>query len=184
LKYCVVSLHTLDVFLSHCRSIVLKHQSQHSGIAIPTAFCKQLLPDYEGGETHPSHPRFGSSSTKDERSLDERKQGCKLHRSCWPWALGFQPCCSREGLTSATPWSSTMASFSQLASSPEEPYFDRRFPRYRGEDTSPTGRREIWGWYAYGIAAEVFAVCGVGTYCRKIFRRLVLTLQARSSPSP
>ncbi|KAL4741245.1 autophagy-related protein 22-2 [Aspergillus similis] len=57
-----------------------------------------------------------------------------------------------------------MASFSQLASSPEEPDFDRRFPRYRGEDTSPTDRREIWGWYAYGIAAEVFAVCGVGSF--------------------
>ncbi|KAL4757358.1 MFS transporter [Aspergillus foveolatus] len=57
-----------------------------------------------------------------------------------------------------------MASFFQLASSPEESDFDRQFPRYRGEDTSPTGRREIWGWYAYGIAAEVFAVCGVGSF--------------------
>ncbi|KAL5002982.1 autophagy-related protein 22-2 [Aspergillus recurvatus] len=57
-----------------------------------------------------------------------------------------------------------MASFSQLASSPEEPDSRSRSPRYRGEDTSPTDRREIWGWYAYGIAAEVFAVCGVGSF--------------------
>ncbi|RDW74532.1 MFS transporter [Aspergillus mulundensis] len=57
-----------------------------------------------------------------------------------------------------------MASFSQLPSSPEEAGSGRRSPRYRGEDTSPTDRREIWGWYAYGIAAEVFAVCGVGSF--------------------
>ncbi|KAK5788153.1 hypothetical protein VI817_009111 [Penicillium citrinum] len=38
----------------------------------------------------------------------------------------------------------------------------QRPPRYAGEDTTPTSRREILGWYAYGIAAEVFAVCGVG----------------------
>lgn len=39
----------------------------------------------------------------------------------------------------------------------------QRPPRYAGEDTSPTSHRELLGWYAYGIAAEVFAVCGVGT---------------------
>ncbi|KAJ5660506.1 Major facilitator superfamily domain general substrate transporter [Penicillium longicatenatum] len=40
----------------------------------------------------------------------------------------------------------------------------QRPPRYAGEDTTPTTRREIHGWYAYGIAAEVFAVCGVGSF--------------------
>ncbi|CAG8163573.1 unnamed protein product [Penicillium salamii] len=40
----------------------------------------------------------------------------------------------------------------------------QRPPRYAGEDTTPTGRREILGWYSYGIAAEVFAVCGVGSF--------------------
>jgi len=38
----------------------------------------------------------------------------------------------------------------------------RRRPRYEGEDTSETTEREVRGWYAYGLAAEVFAVCGVG----------------------
>ena len=36
--------------------------------------------------------------------------------------------------------------------------------RYDGEDTSPTTTRELNGWYAYPIAAEVFAVVAVGTY--------------------
>ncbi|KAJ5900103.1 Major facilitator superfamily domain general substrate transporter [Penicillium taxi] len=40
----------------------------------------------------------------------------------------------------------------------------QRTPRYAGEDTTPTTHREILGWYAYGIAAEVFAVCGVGSF--------------------
>ena len=35
---------------------------------------------------------------------------------------------------------------------------------YEGEDTSPTTSRELWGWYAYGFAAEVFVVCGVGSF--------------------
>ncbi|RQM07838.1 hypothetical protein DH86_00000718, partial [Scytalidium sp. 3C] len=40
----------------------------------------------------------------------------------------------------------------------------RRAPRYEGEDTSVTSNRELWGWYAYSIAGEVFAVCGVGSF--------------------
>lgn len=40
----------------------------------------------------------------------------------------------------------------------------RRRPRYEGEDTSETTDREIRGWYAYGVAAEIFAVCGVGKF--------------------
>ena len=39
----------------------------------------------------------------------------------------------------------------------------RRQPQYPNEDVSLTTQREIRGWYSYGIAAEVFAVCGVGT---------------------
>lgn len=39
---------------------------------------------------------------------------------------------------------------------------EQRPPRYAGEDTTPTSHREVLGWYSYGIAAEVFAVCGVG----------------------
>jgi UMF1 family MFS transporter len=34
--------------------------------------------------------------------------------------------------------------------------------RYDGEDTSATTNRELNGWYAYPIAAEVFAVVAVG----------------------
>ncbi|PLB51041.1 hypothetical protein P170DRAFT_355853 [Aspergillus steynii IBT 23096] len=52
------------------------------------------------------------------------------------------------------------------SATPDSPAEDvrQRPPRYPGEDTTPTSRREILGWYAYGIAAEVFAVCGVGSF--------------------
>ena len=33
-------------------------------------------------------------------------------------------------------------------------------PRYSGEDTRLTSRKELSGWYSYGFAAEVFVVCG------------------------
>lgn len=52
--------------------------------------------------------------------------------------------------------------FAAFQSSPGEGV-QQRPPRYAGEDTTPTSRREILGWYSYGIAAEVFAVCGVGS---------------------
>lgn len=34
--------------------------------------------------------------------------------------------------------------------------------RYEGDDTTYTSPRELWAWYSYGSAAEVFSVCGVG----------------------
>ncbi|PYH87587.1 MFS transporter family protein [Aspergillus ellipticus CBS 707.79] len=54
-------------------------------------------------------------------------------------------------------------SFASPSASPVEDV-PARAPRYPGEDMTPTTRKELWGWYAYGIAAEVFAVCGVGSF--------------------
>lgn len=50
----------------------------------------------------------------------------------------------------------------------------QRPAKYPGEDTTPTSKREIWGWYAYGIAAEVFAVCGVGmlTFICTLYKKI------------
>ena len=39
----------------------------------------------------------------------------------------------------------------------------QRAPRYDEEDTSFTTGKELRGWYSYGLAAETFAVCGIGT---------------------
>ncbi|KAI5289124.1 Autophagy protein 22 [Ascosphaera aggregata] len=41
---------------------------------------------------------------------------------------------------------------------------DSQPPRFEGEDATPTTESELRGWYIYGIAAEVFAVCGVGAF--------------------
>ncbi|KAB5579882.1 autophagy protein Atg22 [Coniochaeta sp. 2T2.1] len=42
---------------------------------------------------------------------------------------------------------------------------DRRAPpRYPGEDTRPTSDKEIKGWYAYAFAAEVYVICGIGSF--------------------
>jgi MFS transporter, UMF1 family len=34
--------------------------------------------------------------------------------------------------------------------------------RYAEEDTRPTSQKEQYGWYSYGFAAEVFAICAMG----------------------
>merc|ERR1712093_698775 len=54
--------------------------------------------------------------------------------------------------------------FSSQAISMEQGSSRRRAPRYDGEDVSPTTSQELKGFYAYGLAAEVFAVCGVGSF--------------------
>lgn len=55
---------------------------------------------------------------------------------------------------------------------------DRPPPAYDGEDTRPTSRKELLGFYAYSFAAEVFVVCGLGAF-------IPITLEdlARGSPS-
>ncbi|KAI1676520.1 hypothetical protein KJE20_13769, partial [Pyrenophora tritici-repentis] len=45
-------------------------------------------------------------------------------------------------------------------------------PSYEGEDTSPTTERELKGWFAYPIAAEVFAVVAVGAFLPVILEQL------------
>jgi UMF1 family MFS transporter len=37
-------------------------------------------------------------------------------------------------------------------------------PAYPGEDTRPTSRKELLGFYTYSFAAEVFVVCGLGAF--------------------
>ncbi|KAI9720600.1 MAG: hypothetical protein M1812_002780 [Candelaria pacifica] len=39
-----------------------------------------------------------------------------------------------------------------------------RVPQYPGEDTRLTSKKELSGWYSYGWAAEVFVVCGIGSF--------------------
>jgi hypothetical protein len=34
--------------------------------------------------------------------------------------------------------------------------------QYEGEDSRLTSRKELAGWYSYGWAAEVFAICAMG----------------------
>lgn len=36
--------------------------------------------------------------------------------------------------------------------------------RHEDEDTRPTSRKELAGWYSYGWAAEVFAICAMGSF--------------------
>jgi hypothetical protein len=57
--------------------------------------------------------------------------------------------------------------------------------RYADEDTRPTSQKELWGWYSYGWAAEVFAICAMGKNNGHSIRDiLILFPQAPSSPSP
>ncbi|TKA67972.1 Autophagy-related protein 22-2, partial [Cryomyces minteri] len=43
---------------------------------------------------------------------------------------------------------------------------------YEDEDMRLTSRKELWGFYAYGWAAEVFVVCGIGSFVPIILEQL------------
>ncbi|KAI9823577.1 MAG: Autophagy protein 22 [Thelocarpon impressellum] len=55
-------------------------------------------------------------------------------------------------------------SFSDPSSAENGRAVEQHGPRYTGEDTRDTSRKELAGWYSYGWAAEVFIVCGVGSF--------------------
>jgi UMF1 family MFS transporter len=37
-------------------------------------------------------------------------------------------------------------------------------PQFLGQDMRPTSRKELMGWYSYAWAAEVFVICGMGSF--------------------
>ena len=67
-----------------------------------------------------------------------------------------------------------------------ELYVEDDPPRYPGDDTRPTSRKEISGWYSYGFAAEVFVICGVGSFIpitlEQLSRERGFLLTDRSKP--
>ncbi|KAL9129641.1 MAG: hypothetical protein Q9217_001959 [Psora testacea] len=68
-------------------------------------------------------------------------------------------------------------------SDPEDP---DDLPQYPGEDTRPTSKKEISGWYSYGFAAEVFVICGMGSFLpialEQLSRERGFLLSDRSKP--
>ncbi|TKA77651.1 hypothetical protein B0A55_04622 [Friedmanniomyces simplex] len=67
---------------------------------------------------------------------------------------------------STSPSRHTNSSSSMGSLGPAEPPAAEttREPAYPGEDTRPTSRRELLGFYTYSFAAEVFVVCGLGAF--------------------
>ncbi|KAI9788583.1 MAG: Autophagy protein 22 [Peltula sp. TS41687] len=59
-------------------------------------------------------------------------------------------------------------------------------PRYPGEDTRPTSQKELAGWYSYGWAAEVFVICGIGSFIpitlEQLARERGVLLSDKSTP--
>jgi|SRR5688572_4161737 UMF1 family MFS transporter len=41
-------------------------------------------------------------------------------------------------------------------------------PLYLGQDSRPTSRKELLGWYAYAFAAETYIICGIGMFSSSV----------------
>ncbi|KAF3936930.1 hypothetical protein ABW19_dt0207305 [Dactylella cylindrospora] len=48
----------------------------------------------------------------------------------------------------------------------------RSTPGYPDEDTRPTSKKEIYGWYSYAWASEVFAICAMGSFIPVLLEQL------------
>ncbi|KAK6539601.1 Autophagy protein 22 [Orbilia ellipsospora] len=48
----------------------------------------------------------------------------------------------------------------------------RTAPAYPDEDTRPTSKKEIYGWYSYAWASEVFAICAMGSFIPVLLEQL------------
>lgn len=46
----------------------------------------------------------------------------------------------------------------------EAEYANDLVPTFSGQDVRPTSSKELIGWYSYSWAAEVFVVCGIGSF--------------------
>ncbi|MCJ1443297.1 MAG: Autophagy protein 22 [Stictis urceolatum] len=61
-------------------------------------------------------------------------------------------------------------------------------PQYPGEDTRPTSHKELWGWYSYAWASEVFVICGVGSFIpitlEQLARERGVLLSDHKTPCP
>jgi MFS transporter, UMF1 family len=59
-------------------------------------------------------------------------------------------------------------------------------PQFVGQDVRPTSRKELMGWYSYAWAAEVFVVCGVGSFIPMTLEQLArengVLLSDRTTP--
>jgi hypothetical protein len=65
-----------------------------------------------------------------------------------------------------------------MAGQAQEPVDNQ--PRYQGEDSRLTSRKELAGWYSYGWAAEVFAVCAMGIHKASSYKSRTRSLTTRS----
>ncbi|KAK6361434.1 Autophagy protein 22 [Orbilia blumenaviensis] len=48
----------------------------------------------------------------------------------------------------------------------------RTTPAYPDEDIRPTSQKEIYGWYSYAWASEVFAICAMGSFIPVLLEQL------------
>lgn len=46
----------------------------------------------------------------------------------------------------------------------DEPSRSVPAPLYLGQDSRPTSRKELMGWYAYAFAAETYIICGIASF--------------------
>lgn len=53
-------------------------------------------------------------------------------------------------------------------------------PQYHGDDTRFTSKKELTGWYSYGWAAEVFAICAMGEFSCSLRQHLELSQRITS----
>ena len=121
---------------------------------------QQLTPPFSHNQLSPNNNNNSDYLTFAEESsssLDKGKQSVSRQRS---FASEHGHDADDERSTPST--SSQRSSFDAMTGLGE--HGNAPEPSYPGEDTRPTSRKELLGFYTYSFAAEVFVVCGLGAF--------------------
>lgn len=114
-----------------------------------------------------AHSLSGKSQTRtrmNRKLTFWRKEACcQQQMICWSHSLP-EPQLLTTYVSISLPNSeySFALAIQRIYMSLEEHGRPKRATRFEGEDTSPTSTKELNGWYAYSLAAEIYAVVGVG----------------------
>lgn len=106
--------------------------------------------------------RVLSAANKSSSQVPRNEQGPSR-----PQIQGYPSGISKASLVSPTPSieaDDEGSSFGDLGidMQPQTPASPDHESQYEGEDSRLTSYKELAGWYSYGWAAEVFAICAMG----------------------
>ncbi|KAK5048158.1 hypothetical protein LTR84_005828 [Exophiala bonariae] len=145
----------------------------HTGVRSPKWLVLHIPPPTTSSTASPGTAISSLSNCGQQLTITDLNQAPRhgqpdFHTFSRPPLLPHQLSQSRASLISPTPSVEADDERDSSSDDSDSAMDDLDDPRddstYADQDTRPTSRKELWGWYSYGWAAEVFAICAMGSF--------------------